>query len=282
MTDNAPLTVGAAQFAAVGGDVAANVAEHVALIDAAGRHGVDVLVFPELSVTGYPAEQMKEGPVESDADSRCRVVDPEGAELAPIRQACRRSGIVAVVGGAVRNTRGLGLSAIAIDRQGTVTATYDKQHLDGPEKGWFVLGEAGCMIDVDGWRLGLGICYDSSFPEHARALALAGADAYLVSGAFPLGTSDRRREIYFPARALENTVYLAFSNYVGSHDGFDYGGRSAVYGPDGGVLADAGPSEAGIAVARLDPAALGRSRETTQMLADRRAVAPEVALAVAG
>ncbi len=90
-----------------------------------------------------------------------------------------------------------------------------------------------------------------------------------MSAAFPVGDSDHRRSDYFPARALENTFYVAFANFVGAHDGLDYCGRSAVHGPDGRVLADAGPDRAGIAVAELDPEALRRTRATLQMLRDR-------------
>ncbi len=100
-------------------------------------------------------------------------------------------------------------------------------------------------------------------------MALEGADAYLVSGAFPGGESDHRRSIYLPARALENTFYVAFANFIGAHDGLEYRGRSAVHGPDGHLLADAGPDRPGIAVAELDPEMLRRTRETLRMLHDR-------------
>ncbi len=263
------LRVGAAQFDAVAGDISANAAAHERLIDEAGALGVEVLVFPELSLPGYASSVLDEAP------ERC-VVDPGGPSLKPVREACRRNRIVAVVGGSLRNARGRGLSAIVVDRQGQICATYDKQHLSGPEQDWFVPGTSGCMIEVDGWRLALGICYDSSFPEHGRALALEGADAYLVSGAFPLGESDHRRSIYFPARALENTFYVAFANFVGTHDGLDYCGRSAVHGPDGRMLADAGPDRPGIAVAELDPERLRRTRETLPMLRDRSEERPTI------
>ncbi len=256
------LRLGAAQFDAVAGDIAANAAAHERLIDEAGADGVEVLVFPELSLSGYASSVLNEAP------ERC-VVDPGGPELKPVREACRRNRIVAVVGCALRNGRGLGLSAIVVDRHGEICATYDKQHLSGPEQDWFFPGRSGCMIEVDGWRLALGICYDASFPEHGRALALEGADAYLVSGAFPGGESDHRRSIFFPARALENTFYVAFANFIGAHDGLEYRGRSAVHGPDGRMLADAGPDRPGVAVAELDPETLRRTREALPMLRER-------------
>ena len=155
-SDGKALRVGAAQFNAVAGNITSNAAVHERLIDEAGTLGVEVLVFPELSLPGYASSVLNETP------DRC-VVDPGGAELQPIRDACRRNRVVAVVGGALRNARGLGLSALVVDRQGQVCATYDKQHLDGAEQAWFVPGTSGCMIEVDGWRLALGICYDYSY-----------------------------------------------------------------------------------------------------------------------
>ena len=112
-------------------------------------------------------------------------------------------------------------------------------------------------------------------------MALAGADAYLVSGAFPGGESDHRRSIYFPARALENTFYVAFANFIGAHDGLEYRGRSAVHGPDGRLLADAGPDQPGIAVADFDPDTLRQTRETLPMLRDRFEARPAIELSIA-
>ncbi len=130
------LRVGAAQFDAVAGNIAANAAAHERLIDEAGADGVEVLVFPELSLPGYASSVLNQAP------DRC-VVDPGGPDLKPLREACRRNRIVAVVGGCLRNARGLGLSAIVVDRQGQVCATYDKQNLSGPEQDWFVRGPRG-------------------------------------------------------------------------------------------------------------------------------------------
>ncbi len=258
------LRVGVAQFDAESGDFAANAAEHAQLIGEAAARSVDLLVFPELSLPGYASDLLGQTP------ERC-LIDPQGPDLAPIRAACRAGSIVAVVSGGLASKRGMTLSTLVIDRQGQICTRYDKRHLDSQEKAWFVPGASDRLIELDGWRLGLGICYDSSFPEQARSLAGQGADAYLVSGAFPLGDSDHRRTIYFPARALENTLYVAFANFVGSHAGLSYCGHSALYGPDGRVLADAGPAEPGLAIADLEAETLHQVRERLQMLRDRRA-----------
>ena len=97
--DRQSIRVGAAQFDAVAGDIAANIAAHERLIDDAGTRGVDVLVFPELSLTGYASTLLDETP------ARC-VIDPAGPDLAPIEDACRANRIVAVVGACRRGWAG--------------------------------------------------------------------------------------------------------------------------------------------------------------------------------
>ena len=257
-----PLRLGTAQFDAVAGDIAANAASHARLIEQAGDRGVDVLVFPELSLGGYDLDGLARDPERY-------IVDPDGPALTPVRDACRRHGVIAVAGGCLPNRRGMGLSALVFGRDGGLLTSYDKRHLDGPERDHFVPGTAPSLLEVDGWRLGLGICYDASFPEHARELAMGGAAAYLVSGAFFRGESEHRRGVYFPARALENTIYVAFANYVGSHGGLRYAGRSTIHGPDGRLLADAGPDRPGLAVAEIYREKLAQTRERLPMLRDR-------------
>ncbi len=137
-----------------------------------------------------------------------------------------------------------------------------------PERELFTPGTDSPLFTVDGWRLALGICYDASFPEHARAAALAGADAYLCPGGFTLGASDHRRSLYYPTRALENTCYVLFANFLGRQGDWDFSGNSAIYGPDGRPLAEAGGESARVIVADLDDDRLAAARGQLTMLAD--------------
>ncbi|MGC4808252.1 carbon-nitrogen hydrolase family protein [Micromonospora sp. DT233] len=260
-----PLRVAAAQIEAVGGDLPGNAATHAAVIARAAAHGVDVLVFPELSLCGY------DFPLLTADVARCEVA-PGDPALRTVGQACRDHGVTAVVGGCARRADGWAIASYVVGPGGAVVAGYDKRHLDADERGVFVPGVTDTLVEVRGWRLGLGICYDVSFPEHARGLVLAGADAYLLAGAFRVGDSDHRRSVYCPARALENTSYLVVANYAGAHGGWRFAGHSAGYAPDGRPLADAGAS-AGLAVADLDDARLRQQRDAQRMLADRAAPA---------
>ena len=255
------LRIAVAQFDAISGDLDHNIPCHLALMEEAAKQKAAVVLFPELSVTGYCSGLL-------DRDAAAQAIDPQGQALADLRTACAYFNMAAVVGAPVIGPAGLHLASIVIARSGEIAAVYNKMYLDPDERNWFVPGDQPHQITIDGWNLGLGICYDSSFPEHARGYALAGADIYLLSGAFPLGRSDFRRAIYFPARSLENTIYLAFANYVGEHDEMAYGGMSACYGPDGQTLSDAGAENAGIAILDLDDVHLQNTRASLQMLRD--------------
>ncbi|MER5889285.1 carbon-nitrogen hydrolase family protein [Streptomyces sp. NPDC001941] len=260
-TERAPLRVAVAQTEARPGDVAHNAADAAATIVRAADLGARVVLFPELSLTGYEPGWLKSAMPGG-------ALAPEGPALEPVREACRATGVTAVVGAPTPAGARSAISAVAVGADGGVLADYRKSRLEEHERELFDPGTACHTLDVDGWRLALGICYDASFPELARAAALSGADAYLCGGAFVRGDSDHRRSVYFPARALENTFFVLFANFAGRQGPWEFCGRSAVYGPDGRALAQAGPDAAELVVADLDDAELTRVRGGLTMLRD--------------
>jgi predicted amidohydrolase len=149
-----------------------------------------------------------------------------------------------------------------------VHVPYDKQHLDGEESRYFTPGDHGASIRVHGLELGLSICYDGCFPEHARAAAEDGAVGYLSSSAYFAG-SEHRRDLYYAARAVENGMYVVFSGLTGRCGPRDFSGGSAVYDPEGRPLVRLG-AERGVAVAELDADLVEATRMRHTMLADHR------------
>ena len=130
------------------------------------------------------------------------------------------------------------------------------------------------MAEWWGWRLGLGICWDSSYPEHARAAALDGCHAYLVGAMFARGRGAHKLATICPARALDNAGYVVVANHSGASGPYHGCGHSGVWDPDGILLADAGLADPGLAVARLDPEALARARAGDLVLVDPSLGAP--------
>ena len=251
------LVVAAAQAQAVAGELDTNVRTAAGLVREAADRGAQVVVLPETFMTGYDLDAFA-GRLPSLAD----------LPLAPLRDAARDSGAVVVAGCALEAEGLKTISSIVVQPDGSVVVPYDKQHLDGDEKRYFTPGDHGASIRVHGLELGLSICYDGCFPEHARAAAADGAVAYLSSSAYFVG-AEHRRDLYYAARAVENGMYVVFAGLTGRCGSRDFSGGSAVYDPEGRPLVRLG-TEPGVAVADIDTDVVEATRSRHTMLADHR------------
>lgn len=269
-----PLRVAAAQAESVSGDVEANVATAIRLVEAAAADGARVVVLPELFLTGYDPDGWSAATsLRGDSDER----------LAPLREATAGLGTVLVVGAAVPagssavaprqgaqgvRAGGWSVGLLVLDGSGSVRTAYRKQHLFDAEREFFTPGDHGASVVVDGWELGLGVCYDGCFPEHAAAAAADGAAAYLCPSAYYVG-SEHRRDLYYAARALDNGIYVVLAGLTGRCGGFDFSGGSAVYDPEGRVLGRVGDEAPAWVCADLDAAEVARVQEMNPILRDR-------------
>ncbi|WP_235738500.1 carbon-nitrogen hydrolase family protein [Nocardioides alcanivorans] len=216
-------------------------------------------MLPEAFLTGYCRSAFA-GPVPLESELPTL--------LAPLRAVASDHGITVVVGTPLDRAGRRTLATVVVGADGSVAAPYDKQHLSGYERDHFDAGGHGSSLVVDGWELGLAICYDASFPEHARAAAADGALGYLVSAAFFPGGAERR-DLYAAARALDNGVYVVLSGLAGPCGDEEFIGGSAIFDPEGRVLARVA-GERGIVVADLDTAVVRDVRARHPMLRDRR------------
>ncbi|PMS30761.1 carbon-nitrogen hydrolase family protein [Paraburkholderia rhynchosiae] len=255
------LQIAAAQAQPVCGDVTANIAKTVELTGLAADRGARLVVFPEKFLSGY-----EPGLIAGDPGRYAFEVSD--ARLDPIREVCRERGIAAIVGAATRGVDGLHISSLVFDRRGEDVKPYHKQYLYSGETEMYRPGTRGCILELDGWRLALGVCYDSGFPEHARLAAVNGAHAYLVSGLFSVKSGYHQSRIWFPARAFDNTLYVLLSNHIGTTGGWDTCGASAIWGPYGDAIAQASRDREEVITALLDPASLANVRERETALAD--------------
>ena len=224
MSTRDPLVIAAAQPSTVSFDVVANAASHVDAIRAADAR---IVVFPELSLTGY----------ELDAP----VVSPDDPRLTPIVAACAATGSSALVGAPVAGDAGdRHIAILAIDGSGAAVA-YRKMWLGGEEPARFSPGPAPAVLDVGGWRLGLAVCKDTGVPGHADDTAVLGIDAY-VAGV--LETADDAAVI--DERALRvaaaHAVWVVIASFAGSTGGgYDHAaGGSGIWRPDGSLASRAG------------------------------------------
>jgi predicted amidohydrolase len=227
----AAIVVAATQPHCVPYDVAANAVTHAETVRAAGAR---VVAFPELSLTGY----------ELDAPA----VDPDDARLAPIVAACADTGSIALAGAPIPGSDGREhIATLAIDGTG-VTVAYRKVWLDTTESR-FAPG-VPATIDVDGWRLGLGICKDTGIARHAADTAALGIDAY-VAGTLMHdheATIQDERAVRIATTYRIRVVFASFAGPTGG--GFTQpAGRSGIWSPDGVVAAQAGPEPGDVVAA---------------------------------
>ena len=130
--------------------------------------------------------------------------------------------------------------------------------------------------DIGGLKIGMNICYDAAFPEAARCLTLLGADLIVLPTNWPPG-AECVAEHTIRSRAVENGVYYAAINRVGTERGFNFIGLSSICAPNGDVLAASSGTDEQVLIAEIDPEAARRKRvvrvpekHEIDRLADRR------------
>lgn len=221
MTDR--LTIAVAQPTSVLHDVAANVHHHCELIN---RSTAAVMIFPELSLTGYGLDAPP--------------VAPDDPRLQPLVTACRARNTTALVGAPIREDGGQRpkIAMLQVDENG-VSVAYGKINLGDAEASVYRPGTEPAVVTVDGWRLGLAICKDTGVSGHASLTAELGMDIY-VAGVCE--TDDD--QAVTAERALrtiaDHAVWVATASFAGPTGGgfVQTAGHSGVWRPDGSIVAE--------------------------------------------
>lgn len=248
------LTVATVQYEAVEG-VADNAVQHVRLIEDADAHGARLVLFPELSLTGYRLDLLS-------LDESW--IDPADARLRPLREICRRTGITAVVGAPCRDADGSPrLASLVLHPDGSTERAF-KSHLHGHEKELFEPGDGPHVMVLDGWRIALALCFDAAVPEHAGAAAAGGADAYCVSGLYTRG-EERRLDLHLGARAMDHRMFTLLANLGGRTPIGESCGLSGIWSPDGMPLKRAAGNRTEVVSGLLQRSTLLRYRRGGQV-----------------
>jgi predicted amidohydrolase len=247
----AVLRVALAQSSPAPGDIDANVLAAAAIVTRAAECGARLVVFPELFLTGYELAHLQATPNAwlSESDAR----------LDPVRRACASSGVTAIVGAPVLTKDGDRVIAAPIVGPHGDIAISTKEHVHGSESSVFRTGAQCSPFDVDGWRISVGICFDVAHPAHAERAAKSGADLYVASSLYWQG-EERRVDLHFGARAMDNRIFTALANYAGTTGGHVSCGGSGAWAPSGDVVVRTNGASEAFVVASLDSAELERYR----------------------
>ena len=231
------LIIAAAQSASVPGDIARNVAHHLRFGSVAAEHGVQLLVFPELSLTGYELSL-----------ARTNVVRPDSPDLAPLRILAESARITIVVGAPMRGEHGvLHIGALALRPDGPV-ATYTKEYVHQSEGVVFTSGPGGPTLLVEQAKVALAICADASHPQHAARAAARGASVY-AAGVMITEDAYARKTDLLRSYASEHRMAVLMANYSGVSGGEISAGKSSIWCEDGGQVAASPDNEEELVIA---------------------------------
>ncbi|WP_026970482.1 carbon-nitrogen hydrolase family protein [Aliagarivorans marinus] len=215
---NPTLNISLPQIPLLKGNVAANLRQHLQAIEVSAIHGADLVVFPELSLTGYELELLDT--LALDKDHRHFSALSEAAVAFNV-------GVIAgyplIVDGADKPTIG----AVICHPDGRVEF-YDKQYLHDGEERYCSAGAQDYLFTLNGYTLALAICADFTAPEHAKRAAAAGADIYLVSALISEAGFAKDAEILSNI-AASHKLHVLLSNHISVTGGWSVCGNNSIW-----------------------------------------------------
>jgi len=248
------LRLALAQLNVTVGDVVGNQRRIAQAIRRAQAWLADVVVVPELAVTGYPPEDLLLKPQFVAANLQAlKALAPHARE------------VVALVGFVDRDRAGRLSNAAAVLSNGRCLATYHKQYLPNygvfDEKRYFIPGSRSVVLQVGSVRVGLSICEDLWMEQPTREAARLGAQLIVNISASPYHMGKlHARERLFSSRARQNHLAVAYCNLIGGQDELVFDGGSLVLDARGHVVAQAAQFTEDLLVVDLSPEQLGPVR----------------------
>ncbi len=225
-----------AQTKPVKGNIEANISNHLKVVNQATEEGAKLILFPELSLTGYEPEL---------ADALAINIKDERLDC--FQNISDTKDIVICIGAPTRGNDGTSISLI-IFQPDQERSLYSKQYLHEDEEPFFAAGaESSGIVQLYGHRIALAICYEISIQEHSQKAAKNAANVYLASVAKTAkGVESAHKTLSEIASQFQMTV--AMSNCIGSCDGDIAVGKSAVWNSNGDLIEELDRHERGFSV----------------------------------
>jgi omega-amidase len=259
------ITVAVVQTYPQLGDVEENLQTMAKFVDQiCGEQNVDLIVFPELAITGYELGLRFTDVAQRSSGPAVHLLAQRAADYS-----------THIVFGMVTKERVESIlynAAILVGPDGEFLGEYRKLHLPGEERMAFRAGYRLPVFETGLGQIGLLVGWDLAFPEVARSLVLDGADLLCVCANWWHPPAEERAvsveewRTYAQARAAENAVFVLASNRIGEEYSYHFFGDSMVVGPRGEVYASIDQEIEGYAVATIDLDLVRKVREDQQLL----------------
>ncbi|MCZ4120957.1 carbon-nitrogen hydrolase family protein [Streptomyces sp. H39-S7] len=241
------MKIAAAQLHCVPGDVVANARQVASLAEQARAQDAELVVFPELALTGYELEAVRRDPglwLSAD-DPRLDVV--------------RASGIATVVNCAVATSGPRpAVGTLVFGADGELVTTYGKQHLYEQEQDVFSAGDRDGRFELGGLRFSLATCYDNHFPELTARAAADDCQVHLASSLYGTGSGVEERAAVYPGIARDAHLYVVLANHVGRAGEWTGCGRAALWAPGGALVAEGDDRTTTVVIGEVSTEGLSR------------------------
>lgn len=227
------MKISVVQTRPVKGDIEQNIQGHLKLVDLAVSMSSDMIVFPELSLTGYEPEL-----------ARALAMDETDRRLAVFQTISNEHNIIIGVGVPAKTDPGISIRQLFF-RRGQPVMLYSKQYLHPDEEPFFVASRNSDVLQAGQTVIAPAICYELSVSEHAERACGNNANIYLVSAVkFTGGIEKALNRLSEIARTYSMTVL--FSNSVGICDGQECAGKTSIWNDKGSLLAQLDDKREGI------------------------------------
>jgi predicted amidohydrolase len=221
------LIIAAAQSISVPGDIPLNIARHLRFAAIAAERGVRLLVFPELSLTGY-----------EPSIARANAIGTGSAHLDPLRRAAEAARMTVVVGAPVLGASDeLLIGALIFSADGALSI-HTKEYLHAGEEAVFAAGSGGPLLPIEDANVALAICADTTHPEHAARAAARRASVY-AAGVLITESGYAPDTAQLTAYAREHRMAVLMANHGAVTGGWEPAGKSAIWSEDGAIVAAA-------------------------------------------
>jgi predicted amidohydrolase len=224
-----------AQIESIKGNIEKNLANHIKWIKKAIQHHAELVVFPELSLTGYEPD-LAEGLATRQDDAR----------LDEMQKLSDQNGITIGVGLPTRNEGSVFVSMVIFQAY-KQRITYSKQYLYPPEKSIFTAGQIPLVLNIGNEVVAPAICYETTNNAHCEFASQNNASIYIASVLSSIGGIEKELKILSDIARNKHMVTL-MANYVGKSGGYECAGKSSVWNEKGELIGQLGDKEEGLMI----------------------------------
>lgn len=228
------MKIALAQIRTVKGNISENIKTHLKFINLAAKKGADLIIFPELSITGYEPELAEK-----------LAIRPTDTNLTQIQKTSNSKGIIICLGAPTIHKNGICISLLIIKPNQPIQV-YSKEYLHSDECPYFIKGNEETNF-IKGTSISLAICYEIFEPAHANKAQNERATIYLASVAkSEKGIKKAYKRLSQVAK--ENRMLVLMCNNIGYCDNFDAKGQTAAWNIEGQLIGQLNDSEEGLLV----------------------------------